>query len=197
MLPTTPTSGDEQKTIKNHPTITKKKRTFSNKSGATTDDDIDSILKEMCDLDSPISNKSNKKAPKKPKHHHHHEEKEKEKEEETNLSMPAEETTKDPTITIVAVDRPSSSIASCTDPTIPFYAAYPTSDEAFQTPPKRRLFIFHTVSTMLLLAVTSDQLQPLLRVPSQPTPITKMMIANPPQSLSSEFRPTSGQRANL
>ena len=144
MLPTTPTSGDDQKTIKKHPTITKKKRTFSNKSGATTDDDIDSILKEMCDLDSLISDKSDKKAPKKPKHHHHQEEEE-EKEEETNLSMPTEETTnvtKYPTITIAAVDRPSTNIASCPDPTIPIYAAYPTSDEAFQTPPKRRLFIF-------------------------------------------------------
>jgi hypothetical protein len=137
MLPTTPTSGDDQK-IKARPNIAKKKRTFSNKRSATTDDDIDSILKEMCDFDSPIIDKLDKKAPKKPKHHHHQED----EEEETNLSMPTEETTKDPTITIAAVDRPSTNFASCPDSTIPIFAAYPTSDEAFQTPPKHRLFIF-------------------------------------------------------
>ena len=40
MLPITPTPGDNQKTIKKHPTIAKKKRNFSNRSGATTDNDI-------------------------------------------------------------------------------------------------------------------------------------------------------------
>ena len=42
-LPITPTSDDIQK-IKKHPNITKKKCTFSNKSGAITDDDIKSVL---------------------------------------------------------------------------------------------------------------------------------------------------------
>ncbi|KAI2494089.1 hypothetical protein MHU86_20448 [Fragilaria crotonensis] len=139
MFPTTPTSGDDQK-IKKDPT--KKKRTFSNKSGATNDDDIDTILEEFRDLDSTvITTEMDKKIIKKPKHHHHQEE----EEEETNESMPTEETTnvtKDPTNTTAAVDRPSTNIASCPDPTIPTFAAYPMSDEAFQTPPKRRLFIF-------------------------------------------------------
>ncbi|KAI2514153.1 hypothetical protein MHU86_46 [Fragilaria crotonensis] len=145
MFPTTPTSGDDQK-IKKDPNITKKKRTFSNKSGATNDDDIDTILEEFRDLDSTvITTEMDKKIIKKPKHHHHQEEEEEEEEEETNVSMPTEETTnvtKDPTNTTAAVDRPSTNIASCPDPTIPTFAAYPMSDEAFQTPPKRRLFIF-------------------------------------------------------
>jgi hypothetical protein len=56
--------------------------------------------------------------------------------------MPTEETTNNPTTTIAAVDRPSTNITSCPDPTIPIYVAYPTPGEALQTPPKRRLFIF-------------------------------------------------------
>jgi hypothetical protein len=200
MLPTTPTSGDDQKIIKTHPTITKKKRTFSNKSGATTDDDIDSILKEMCDLDSPISDKSDKKAPKKPKDHHHQALKKKNKKKPTLACQ----LKKLPTLPrIQRLLLPPSTVHR---PTL--VPLVPTQLSLFMRPIQRLMkhsrplqsagsLFSRTVSTMLSLAMTSDQLQPLLTVPSQPIPTTKMMIANPPRSLSSEFRPSSGRRANL
>jgi hypothetical protein len=67
---------------------------------------------------------------------------EEEEEEETNLSEERTNASTDPTLTIVTIDRPSTNITSRPNPTIPIYAAYSTSGEAFQTPPKRRLFIF-------------------------------------------------------